>query len=81
MLPDPSALNNASRAFIQIIARTDGERAVFEGTIDLPALPVCTIRMRTDVDRLTRGGPGQHALVRYIEEALREDASDALPLN
>lgn len=81
MTPHRPAQNAPSREFIHIVARTDGERAVFEGTIDLPAMPVCTIRMRTDVDRLTRRGAGQYALVRYIEEALKEDATDALPLN
>jgi hypothetical protein len=81
MTPHPASGPNLSLEFIRIVAQTDGERAIFEGTIELPALPVCTIRMRTDADRLTRRGPGQYALVRYIEEALKEDATDSLPLN
>jgi len=71
----------ASLDFINISACEDGERALVEGSIAIPGLPVCHIRMRADADRLYRYGAGRTALFKYIREALREDAVCELPSN
>ena len=77
----PSAYADASRAFVRITAREDGDRALVEGVIAIPGLPVCRLRMRADADRLYRQGAGHTALLHYVREALREDAVSELPLN
>ena len=71
----------ASLDFINISACEDGGRALVEGSIAIPGLPVCHIRMRADADRLYRYGAGRAALFTYIREALREDAVCELPSN
>ena len=77
----PDDYRGASLAFVHIEAYEEGERALVEGSIAIPGLPVCRIRMRADADRLYRYGAGRTALFRYIREALREDALSELPRN
>jgi len=77
----PDDFHSASREFVRIEAYEEGERALVEGSIAIPGLPVCRIRMRADADRLCRYGAGRDALFRYIREALREDALSELPCN
>ncbi|HYE95291.1 MAG TPA: hypothetical protein VD962_03715 [Rubricoccaceae bacterium] len=79
--PRPDAPRDAAFDFVRITAHEDDGRAVIEGSIALPALPVCHIRMRADADRLYRYGAGREALFNYIREALREDAVSELPYN
>jgi hypothetical protein len=77
----PDDFHDASLAFVHIEAHDDGDRALVEGSIAIPGLPVCRIRMRADADRLFRYGAGREALFQYIREALREDAQSELPCN
>jgi hypothetical protein len=77
----PDDYRDASLDFVHIQAHEEGERALVEGSITIPGLPVCRIRMRADADRLYRYGAGRDALFRYIREALREDAQNELPCN
>ena len=77
----PGDFRNTSLEFVRIEAHDDGARALVVGTIAIPGLPVCRIRMRAEADRLYRFGAGRDALFHYIREALREDAQSELPLN
>ena len=79
--PSWNASTDASRDFVFISTKADGERALIEGSIAIPGLPVCHLRMRADADRLERYGAGRAALMEYVREALREDALSELPLN
>ncbi len=86
MHPDGYRMNasdfrDASLDFINISACEEGDRALVEGSIAIPGLPVCHIRMRADTERLYRYGAGRAALFTYIREALREDALCELPSN
>ena len=82
MTPDRQpAYGDASRAFVRITACEDDGRALVEGVISIPGLPVCRLRMRADAERLYRQGAGHAALLHYVREALREDAVSELPLN
>ncbi len=56
-------------------------RAVVDGVVVIPGLPVCSVRMKTDVERIHRHGPGRHALLGYIRAALHEDVVVELPWN
>lgn len=78
---NPADFANLTRDFISISAQEEGEKALVEGTISIPGLPRCHIRMRADADRLFRYGAGRTALFAYIKEALREDALCELPCN
>jgi hypothetical protein len=78
---DPADFHNVSLEFVRITTSEDGDRALVEGSIAIPGLPTCHIRMRADADRLYRYGAGRTALFRYIREALREDAVSELPCN
>ncbi len=77
----PHDFRDVSLEFVRIEAHDEGERALVEGSIAVPGLPVCRIRMRADADRLYRYGAGRTALFQYIREALREDALNELPCN
>ena len=81
--PDYTAFGFAdpTSEFVMITAMENGERALVEGVIVIPGLPVCRVRLKTDTDRLYRYGPGRRALVEYVRAALCEDAADALPHN
>lgn len=78
---EPDDYRSATLGFVRIEAYEEGARALVEGTIAIPGLPICRIRMRADAERLYRYGAGRSALFRYIHEALREDAQDELPRN
>lgn len=77
----PDDFRDVSLSFVYIQAHEEDGRALVEGSIAIPGLPVCRIRMRADADRLYRYGAGRTALFEYIREALREDAQSELPLN
>jgi len=77
----PEDFRDVTLEFVRIEAHEEGERALVEGSITIPGLPICRIRMRADADRLYRYGAGRTALFRYIREALREDAQGELPRN
>ena len=62
-------------------AQRNDDLGEVEGVIVIPALPVCRIRLRTDMDRLYRYGPGRKALLAYVRAALHEDIVRELPLN
>lgn len=78
---NPEDFDRTSLDFVHITAQEDGDRALVEGSIAIPGLPTCHIRMRADADRLYRYGAGRTALFQYIREALREDAQSELPRN
>lgn len=65
------------------ITTTESEdgRALVDGVVVIPGLPVCRVRMKTDVERLWRQGPGRFALLRYVRAALHEDVVVELPWN
>ncbi len=72
--PTPSFLR------ITTAEETDG-RALLDGVVVIPGLPVFRVRMRTDVVRIERYGPGRRALVDYVRTALHEDVMVELPWN
>ena len=59
----------------------DGGRALVDGVVVIPGLPVCRVRMKTDVERMSRLGPGRSALLGYVRAALHEDVVVELPWN
>ncbi|MEM1054040.1 MAG: hypothetical protein AAGI52_00830 [Bacteroidota bacterium] len=67
--------------FLILTTGEDKGRAAVEGVIVIPGLPVCRIRLRTDMERLYRFGPGRRALLAYVRAALHEDIVKELPLN
>lgn len=68
--------------FVRITTVEDGTgRARVDGVVVIPGLPVCRVRMKTDVDRLMRYGPGRDALIGYVRAALHEDVMVELPWN
>ena len=56
-------------------------RAMVDGVVVIPGLPVCRVRMKTDVERIYRYGPGRQALLGYVRAALCEDVMVELPWN
>ena len=52
-----------------------------DGVVVIPGLPVCRVRMKTDVERIYRYGPGRRALLGYVRAALHEDVVVELPWN
>lgn len=80
-MPPLSQFSPPLRSFTRIRAHADGPRAIVEGAIQLPALPVCHVTMRTDRERLFQSEAGREALFRYVRDALFEDALAELPLN
>ena len=56
-------------------------RALVDGVVVIPGLPVCRVRMKTDAERITRCGPGRQALLSYVRAALYEDVVVELPWN
>ncbi|MDT0630941.1 hypothetical protein RQM47_08025 [Rubrivirga sp. S365] len=74
--PDPTP------EFVLITTAGDGDgRALIDGVVVIPGLPVCRVRMRTDEGRVHRDGPGRRALVGYVRAALHEDVVAELPWN
>lgn len=68
--------------FVRITTAGEGDgRALVDGVVVIPGLPVCRVRMRTDADRVGRNGPGRRALVGYVRAALHEDVVAELPWN
>ena len=68
--------------FVRITTVDDGSgRALVDGVVVIPGLPVCRVRMRTDAERVYRYGPGRAALVEYVRAALHEDVMVELPWN
>ncbi|MAQ92574.1 hypothetical protein B1759_11975 [Rubrivirga sp. SAORIC476] len=59
----------------------DAGRAMVDGVVVIPGLPVCRVRMKTDVERIYRYGPGRRALLGYVRAALHEDVVVELPWN
>ena len=59
----------------------DAGRAMVDGVVVIPGLPVCRVRMKTDVERIARYGPGRQALLGYVRAALHEDVMVELPWN
>lgn len=55
--------------------------AMVDGVVVIPGLPVCRVRMKTDVERIYRYGPGRQALLGYVRAALYEDVMVELPWN
>ena len=62
-------------------AEEDDGRALLDGVVVIPGMPVFRVRMRADADRLARYGPGRPALVEYVRTALHEDVMVELPWN
>ena len=74
--PDPTL------EFVRITTTEDDcGRALVDGVVVIPGLPVCRVRMKTDAERITRYGPGRQALLRYVRVALCEDVMVELPWN
>ena len=67
--------------FVRIVTSDDGDRALVDGVVVIPGLPVCRVRLKTDPDRLGRHGPGRAALLAYVRAALHEDVMVELPWN
>ena len=68
--------------FLRITATEDDTgRALIDGVVVIPGLPVCRVRMKTDVERIARFGPGRQALLGYVRAALCEDVMVELPWN
>ena len=68
--------------FSRITTSEDAEgRALVDGVVVIPGLPVCRVRMKTDAERIYRRGPGRHALLSYVRAALHEDVAIELPWN
>ncbi len=77
-----SGLPNPSLQFSQITTSEDDTgRAVVDGVVVIPGLPVCRVRMKTDAERITRYGPGRQALLGYVRAALYEDVLVELSWN
>lgn len=56
-------------------------RALVDGVVVIPGLPVCRVRLKTDTERIERYGPGRQALIAYVRAALCEDVVVELPWN
>ena len=68
--------------FSRITTRDDGDgRALVDGVVVIPGLPVCRVQMKTDAERMHRQGPGRFALLSYVRAALHEDVVVELPWN
>ena len=68
--------------FVRITtAEDDAGRALVDGVVVIPGLPVCRVRMKTDAARIERFGPGRSALLGYVRAALHEDVVVELPWN
>ena len=69
-------------AFVRITtSEEDCGRALVDGVVVIPGLPVCRVRMKTDAERVFRYGPGRAALIDYVRAALHEDVMVELPWN
>ena len=82
--PDFAGLGFAdpTSEFLRITAtEDDAGRALIDGVVVIPGLPVCRVRMKTDVERIARYGPGRTALLGYVRAALCEDVMVELPWN
>lgn len=68
--------------FSRITTTEDADgRALVDGVVVIPGLPVCRVRMKTDAERMYRQGPGRFALLSYVRAALHEDVAVELPWN
>ena len=67
--------------FCRITTSEEAGRALVDGVVVIPGLPVCRVRMKTDVERIARCGPGRQALLGYVRAALYEDVMVELPWN
>ncbi|WP_412070223.1 hypothetical protein [Rubrivirga sp. IMCC43871] len=68
--------------FVRITTQEDDTgRALVDGVVAIPGLPVCRVRMKTDIERVARYGPGREALLGYVRAALHEDVLVELPWN
>lgn len=68
--------------FVRITAAEEADgRALLDGVVVIPGMPVFRVRMRTHPERLDRYGPGRTALVDYVRTALHEDVMVELPWN
>lgn len=68
--------------FVRIVTSEDASgRAMVDGVAVIPGLPVCRVRMKTDVERVHSSGPGRTALLGYVRAALHEDVVVELPWN
>ncbi len=68
--------------FVRITTTEDiGGRALVDGVVVIPGLPVCRVRMKTDTDRVARPSPSRSALLGYVRAALHEDVVVELPWN
>lgn len=73
--PDPTP------SFVRIVTSESDGRALVDGVVVIPGLPVCRVRMKTDLSRLGRHGAGRPALLAYVRAALHEDVMVELPWN
>ena len=87
-LPSPTrdfaafGFSDPTPRFVRITTcEEDSGRALLDGVVVIPGLPVFRVRMRTDADRIERYGPGRRALVDYVRTALHEDVMVELPWN
>jgi hypothetical protein len=74
--------SDPTNQFVRITTTEDDlGRAMVDGVVVIPGLPVCRVRMKTDVERIARYGPGRRALLGYVRAALHEDVVVELPWN
>lgn len=79
---DGLGFTDPTSQFVRITTtEDDAGRALVDGVVVIPGLPVCRVRMKTDADRIYRFGPGRHALLGYVRAALHEDVVVELPWN
>ncbi len=68
--------------FVRIVTTEEPTgRALVDGVVVIPGLPVCRVRMKTSPDRMDRHGAGRTALLAYVRAALHEDVMVELPWN
>lgn len=67
--------------FVRVTVAPDGDRAVVDGVVVIPGLPVCRVRLKTDAARVAPHAPGRGALLAAVRAALREDVVVELPWN
>lgn len=74
--PDPTP------QFVRVTTVEDSSgRALIQGVVVIPGLPVCRVQVTAEAERIFRFGSGRPALLHYVRTALHEDVAAELPWN